>query len=61
MVELDPFEGASNRTAVAVFAKGKAITYPVTYQYWKQKETGRGSRIGFDTPYEEVTSQKITY
>jgi len=60
MVELKPFEGATNRTAVAVFAKGKAVSYPVSYQYWKKKQQGRGSAIGFDTPYEEVTAEKIT-
>jgi len=61
MVELKPFEGATNRTAVAVFAKGRAVQYPVTYQYWKKREAGRGSGIGFDTPYEEVTAGKITF
>ena len=61
MVELKPFEGASNRTAVAVFAKGRAVKYPVSYQYWKKRQQGRGSAIGFDTPYEEVTSEKIAF
>ena len=61
MVALNPFEGASNRTAVAVFGKGKAVSYPVSYQYWRKKHKGRGSAIGFDTPYQEVTSHKITY
>jgi methylase of polypeptide subunit release factors len=61
MVELKPFEGAANRTAVAVFIKGYAVRYPVSYQYWMKRETGRGKAIGFDTPYEEVTSSKITF
>jgi SAM-dependent methyltransferase len=61
MVELNPFEGASNRTSVAIFSKNRAVSYPVTYQYWKKKNLGRGSGIGFDTPYEEVTSNKITF
>ncbi|MBP7726414.1 MAG: N-6 DNA methylase [Candidatus Bipolaricaulis sp.] len=61
MVELNPFEGATNRTAVAVFLKGKEVRYPVSYQYWKKRGAGRGSAIAFDTPYEEVTSQKITF
>jgi len=61
MVELAPFEGASNRTAVGVFVHGRPVRYPVSYQYWKKREVGRGSAIGFDTPYEEVTSKKITY
>jgi len=61
MVELKPFEGAENRTVVAVFAKDKKVSYPVSYQYWRKRKTGRGSAIGFDTPYEEVTSEKITF
>lgn len=61
MIELKPFEGASNRTAVAVFQKGKKVAYPVRYQYWKKLAKGRGSAIGFDTPYEEVTASKVTY
>jgi len=61
MVELKPFEGATNRTAVAVFIKGRRVRYPLPYQYWKKRSTGRGSAIGFDTPYEEVTSAKITF
>lgn len=61
MVELSPFEGAANRTAVAVFAKGMKVRYPVSYSYWKKRGTGRGSAIGFDTPYDEVTTEKITF
>lgn len=61
MTELKPFEGATNRTSVAIFAKGKKVSFPVVYQYWKKQNTGRGSTIGFDTPYEEVTAEKITY
>lgn len=60
-MELNPFEGATNRTAVAVFIKGKAVSYPVSYQYWKKRGAGRGSAIGFDTPYEEVSAKKITF
>jgi len=61
MVELKPFEGAANRTSLAVFTKGHAVRYPVSYQYWRKRGEGRGSAIGFDTPYEEVTKEKITY
>jgi len=60
MVELKPFEGAANRTAVGIFIKGHPVRYPVTYQRWKKKEAGRGSAVGFDTPYEEMTKSKIT-
>jgi hypothetical protein len=61
MVELKPFEGAANRTAVVVLSKGNSVRYPISYQYWTKQKTGRGSGIGFDTPFEEVTSELITY
>jgi hypothetical protein len=61
MVELKPFEGATNRTAVAVFLKGREVRYPVSYQYWRKRHHGRAGGIGFDTPYQEVTREKITY
>jgi len=61
MLELKPFEGATNRTVVAVFPKGMPVRYPVSYSYWKKKTTGRGSAIAFDTPYEEVTKEKVTF
>lgn len=61
MSELDPFEGATNRTAVAVFAKGHPVRYPVSYQYWKKRHPGRKGSIGFDTPYAAVTAEKVTY
>jgi SAM-dependent methyltransferase len=61
MVNLKPFEGAANRTAVAVFIKGRPVRYPVSYAYWKKQGGGPGSAIGFDTPYESVTKDKITY
>jgi hypothetical protein len=41
--------------------KGRPISYPISYQYWKKRTTGRGSGIGFDTPYLEVTKDKITF
>jgi len=61
MVELKPFEGATNRTAVAVFGRGFPVRYPVSYSYWIKRRQGRGSGIGFDTPYEEVTSELVTF
>ncbi len=61
MVELRPFEGAANRTAVGIFIKGRQVRYPVSYQYWKKRGEGPKTAIGFDTPYEEVTKNKITY
>ena len=60
-MDLKPFEGATNRTVVGVFAKGHSVRYPVSYPYWKKRVSGRGGSIGFDTPYEEVTTQKVTF
>jgi SAM-dependent methyltransferase len=61
MVELHPFEGATNRTAWALFLKGREVTYPVPYSRFRKVLSGRGSGIGFDTPYEEVIENRITY
>lgn len=61
MVDLKPFEGATNRTSVAVFGKGYPIRYPLPYSYWVKKKAGRGSAIGFDTPYEHVTKELVTF
>jgi methylase of polypeptide subunit release factors len=60
MVELKPFEKATNRTVVGVFARGYSVNYPVLYPHWKKRLSGRGSAIGFDTPYEEVISEKVS-
>jgi SAM-dependent methyltransferase len=35
--EFQPFEGATNRTAIVTFVKGRATTYPVPYLYWRKK------------------------
>lgn len=36
MVVLQPFEGASNRTAVIIMQSGRPTTYPVSYNLWKR-------------------------
>src|SRR5579884_2400061 len=61
MLELNPFEGATNRTAILVLAKGKEVNYPIPYSYWVKKEQGRGSAVGFDTPYDEALKSRITF
>jgi methylase of polypeptide subunit release factors len=61
MVQLHPFEDAANRTAILIVTKGKKVAYPVSYSYWVKRKKGRGSTIGFETPYLTVTSEKITY
>jgi hypothetical protein len=55
MVELNPFEGASNRTSVVVFQKGRPTKYPLpmgAYLYWKK--TAKGKSIPMEAEYKEV-------
>ncbi len=56
MVDLNPFEGASNRTAVMVLQKGKATQYPVPYTVWRK--TRRGAILSrpftYDSTLDEV-------
>ena len=59
MVELKPFEGATNRTTVAIIGKGHRVRYPVAYSYWLKRTRGQG--IDFDTPYQTVTSELVTF
>ncbi|HXG35898.1 MAG TPA: N-6 DNA methylase [Dehalococcoidia bacterium] len=51
LVELQPFEGATNRTAIVVLQKGQPTVYPITYTLWRKSRPGR---IGIDTLLEEV-------
>ncbi|MCL6613571.1 MAG: N-6 DNA methylase [Firmicutes bacterium] len=44
MASLNPFEGATNRTAVMVLEKGRATRYPVPYTLWQKK---RRTKTGF--------------
>ncbi|WP_243030043.1 Eco57I restriction-modification methylase domain-containing protein [Thermus altitudinis] len=53
MVDLNPFEGASNRTAVMVLEKGKPTRYPVPYTVWRKK---KGARFTYESTFEEVLS-----
>jgi len=52
MVELKPFEGASNRTSVVIFQKGSPTTYPIFYTYWKK--IVKGKSINFESSLDEV-------
>ncbi|MBI2853776.1 MAG: N-6 DNA methylase, partial [Chloroflexi bacterium] len=51
LVELQPFEGASNRTATIVLKKGEPTEYPVSYTVWQKAKPGR---IGVDLSLETV-------
>lgn len=52
MVDLQPFEGASNWTSVVVLQKGSSTRYPVPYTLWRKK---RGHSIRLESSLEEVT------
>jgi len=49
--DFQPFEGATNRTAVVVFQKGKPTNYPVPYLYWRKKNK---QSISIDDDLDEV-------
>jgi len=53
-VAVNPFEGATNRTATFVLTHGVKTCYPIPYVIWKKKRIGRGSKIPFDGQYSEV-------
>ena len=55
MVELQPFEGASNRTTVVILDKGAPTRYPVPYTLWRKKRgLPRGQGLTYDHSLEEV-------
>jgi len=55
MVELQPFEGASNRTTVVILDKGAPTRYPVPYTLWRKKRgLPRGQGLTYDHTPEEV-------
>jgi SAM-dependent methyltransferase len=59
LVDINPFEGATNRTAVLVLAKGKKAAYPVEYVRWTRKAKGRGSRIPPDGILDEILRNRV--
>jgi SAM-dependent methyltransferase len=54
MNELQPFEGATNRTSVVIIQKGQPTRYPVSYTYWRKAVLGIG--VDYDSDLEEVFS-----
>jgi SAM-dependent methyltransferase len=49
--ELQPFEGATNRTSIVLCTKGERTKYPLPYLLWKKKEKGR---IDVESRFDEV-------
>lgn len=56
MVELQPFDSATNRTAVFLAQKGDKTNYPVDYVVWKKKEKGT---IDLDLTWEELQQKTV--
>ena len=50
--ELQPFEGATNRTSVVIAQKGRPTEYPVAYSYWRKKKANKS--LPSDASLEEV-------
>lgn len=51
MVDLNPFEGATNRTSIFSAVKGEKTVYPVPYLFWKRLEKGS---IPMDLSFDDV-------
>jgi hypothetical protein len=55
MVDLQPFEGASNRTSLVVLEKGLPTRYPAPYTMWWKAE--KGTSIAQTASLQEVIAQ----
>lgn len=55
--ELQPFEGATNKTATFVMQKGERQRYPATYIYWRKKAAGRKGSFSYDATLEDVVKK----
>ena len=55
LVQVQPFEGAANKTAILVARKGEATRYPVPYTVWRRKP--RVGRIPTDASLEVALSR----
>jgi hypothetical protein len=51
---LQPFEGATNRTAILTLIKGETTRYPVTYTIWQGM---KGKRIPLESTLREASEQ----
>lgn len=55
MVDLNPFPGAQNRTALMTWRRGSPTRYPVRYALWQRKTPGR---IHPDATVDEVVRER---
>ncbi|MGO8702204.1 MAG: Eco57I restriction-modification methylase domain-containing protein [Candidatus Brocadiia bacterium] len=49
--DFQPFEGATNRTAIVTFQKGRPTKYPLPYVYWRKKA---GQSVNLDDDLDVV-------
>ena len=59
MVELRPFEGAQNRTAVVLMRKGEETSYPVPYTIWRKKSKILNSEETLDTVKRKISFDSL--
>ncbi|MBC7077162.1 MAG: N-6 DNA methylase, partial [Synergistales bacterium] len=52
--DLQPFEGATNRTAILTLIKGETTHYPIPYTVWKRKQ---GQRIALESTLQEASKK----
>lgn len=57
MVDLQPFEGASNRTSLVIIEKGSPTRYPVPYTLWRK--AAKGTSISQTATLHEVIEQTV--
>jgi SAM-dependent methyltransferase len=55
MIDLNPFEGASNRTALMTWERGKRTRYPVGFTVWQRTQARGISRNATSAEVEEQT------
>ncbi|MCS7298316.1 MAG: SAM-dependent methyltransferase, partial [Bacteroidia bacterium] len=60
LVELQPFEAASNRTAVIILQKGQPTTYPVPYILWRKGNTSFTPESSLSEVYEATQRYALT-
>ena len=56
LTAINPFEGATNRTALLVLEKGRANTYPVPYTVWRKAVK---SRLDYDSTLADATKSTM--
>jgi SAM-dependent methyltransferase len=59
MKDIQPFEGASNQTAILIINKSKKTVYPVPYTFWRKSLTGK--RLATDGELDEILQATVRH